>query len=265
MTPAGPESGKFVPPSIHELTLRVLARGEGIEGCAAVSIGDVEPHEVAVALRTEPRQAWQEGLAVLKTFVAAASTDIGQPGEWASLITRRVPAHALPFALCNYPQQVRDLSALIEHEDLSGLLKTEAETPSAGTGLRNWANQQIRKGAFPQALIGAALFRAAGDHAAAGAALQGLKGTATAEWWPAVENEEAALLWERGERLEALKAWLKLPENPAVLFNCGMACLFLNRPAQAREHLKKAVAGLSDTDPWHHLGSLYLALAEMRG
>jgi hypothetical protein len=44
-----------------------------------------------------------------------------------------------------------------------------------------------------------------------------------------------------------------------------MAALFLGRPTEAREHLKAAVAGLGETSAWHHLGSLYLTLAEMRG
>ena len=43
-----------------------------------------------------------------------------------------------------------------------------------------------------------------------------------------------------------------------------MAALFLGRPAEAREHLKAAVAGLSETSAWHHLASLYLTLALAR-
>jgi len=265
MTRTNPESGKFVPPSIAELTVRLLARTDAADALAAVAISEVEPHEVAVALRTEPRQAWQEGLAVLKSFVVSAPTDIHQPGEWASLIVRRAPVSSLPLALCNFPQQVRDVNPVLQSKDLSELPTAGGEAAPASTGLRNWANQHIRKGTFPQALIGCALLRAAGDYDAAAAALSGLRGCAPAEWQAAVTNEEAALLWERGECQQAAQLWAGLPENAAVLFNRGMAALFMNKPAQARDNLRKAVANLKDSDPWHHLASLYLALAEMRG
>ena len=265
MTRTNPESGKFVPPSIAELTVRLLARTDTADALAAVAISEVEPHEVAVALRTEPRQSWQEGLAVLKTFVVSAPMDISQPVEWASLIVRRGLSHSLPFALCNFPQQVRDLNPLLQTKDLSKLQSAETEAAAASIGLRNWANQHIRKGTFPQALIGCALLRAAGDYDAAAAALSGLRGCTPAEWQAALTNEEAALLWERGERQQAAQLWAGLPENSAVLLNRGMAALFMNKPAQARENLRKAVANLKDSEPWHHLASLYLALAEMQG
>jgi hypothetical protein len=265
MTRNNPESGKFVPPSIAELTVRLLARTDAADALAAVAISEVEPHEVAVALRTEPRQAWQEGLAAARSCVASAPTDVSQPGEWASLIVRRGPVHSLPFAFCNFPQQVRDLNPLLQSKDLSELPSAGAEGGPASTGLRNWANQHIRKGTFPQALIGCALLRAAGDYDSAAAALSGLRGCAPAEWQAALTNEEAALLWERGEREQAARLWAGLPENTAVLFNRGMAALFMNKPAEGRVSLRKAVATLNDSDPWHHLASLYLALAEMRG
>jgi hypothetical protein len=50
-----------------------------------------------------------------------------------------------------------------------------------------------------------------------------------------------------------------------VLFNRGMAALFLGQPAKARNWLARAADQLPETSGWHHLGRLYLALAEMRG
>ena len=44
----------------------------------------------------------------------------------------------------------------------------------------------------------------------------------------------------------------------------GMAALFLGRAAEAVEPLKAAIAGLPETSAWHHLGCLYLALAQAR-
>src|SRR5262249_15666139 len=155
------------------------------------------------------------------------------------------------------PQQVRDLNLLLQSKDFSELPSTGAEEAPASTGLRNWANQHVRKGTFPQALIGCALLRAGGDYEAAAAALSGLRGSTPAQC-------RAALLGGRGERQQAAKLWAGLPENSAVLFNRGMAALFMNKPARARDCLRKAVANLNDSDPWHHLASLYLALAEMK-
>jgi hypothetical protein len=48
------------------------------------------------------------------------------------------------------------------------------------------------------------------------------------------------------------------------LFNRGMAALFLGDAVAAREALTRATAMLPETGAWHHLGRLYLALAEAR-
>jgi tetratricopeptide (TPR) repeat protein len=76
-----------------------------------------------------------------------------------------------------------------------------------------------------------------------------------------VANEEAALLWQRGEHAEAARRWGQMPDSVPVLFNRGMAALFLGRPADARAALRQAVERLPEASGWHHLGRLYLALA----
>jgi hypothetical protein len=43
-----------------------------------------------------------------------------------------------------------------------------------------------------------------------------------------------------------------------------MAALFLDEPQKARASLVKAVEHIPDSSAWHHLGRLYLALADMR-
>src|SRR5437667_438099 len=73
-----------------------------------------------------------------------------------------------------------------------------------------------------------------------------------------------ALVWHRGQTQEALASWQAQEENIPVLFNRGMACLFLNKRGNARAFLQKAVDHLPEDGAWHHLGRLYLALAEMR-
>ena len=57
MTQAKREHGSLTPPSIRDLTLRFLERGEEAESLlAAAAFGEVEPHEVSVAFRTEPHR-----------------------------------------------------------------------------------------------------------------------------------------------------------------------------------------------------------------
>ena len=65
-----------------------------------------------------------------------------------------------------------------------------------------------------------------------------------------------------GKAEEAIKIWNRLPDSVPVLFNRGMAALFTDRAAEARKHLKEAIAKLPESSAWHHLGRLYLTLAE---
>jgi hypothetical protein len=55
-----------------------------------------------------------------------------------------------------------------------------------------------------------------------------------------------------------------MPATAPAQFNRGMAALFTDRPAAARPLLKAAIAQLPESSAWHHLGRLYLTLAEMR-
>ena len=55
-----------------------------------------------------------------------------------------------------------------------------------------------------------------------------------AEWQPVRANEEAALAWHRGAADEAAALWQAQPASVPVLFNRGVAALFLDRPAEAR-------------------------------
>ena len=54
-------------------------------------------------------------------------------------------------------------------------------------------------------------------------------------------------------------------ETPAVLFNRGMALLFLGQLTEARMVLTKAVAVLPEAGGWNALARLYLAVAEIHG
>ena len=254
------------PPTLAALTAGFLSRTEDADTlCAALeALGDVQPHEVSVGYRAEPRLAWQESLEVLTAFGVKAAP-IPAPGDWGGLVARQDGLAALPFALANYPQRVRDLGTLLQTPDLGDLLTTPAEAAPVSSGLLKWGTKHVEAGNLPHALIAAANYRAAHDFDRAAETLTSLKGTVGAEWQAALANEEAALLWHRGEYEAAAARWNGLPDSVPVRFNRGMAALFLGRPNEARGHLTAAVAGLSETSAWHHLASLYLTLAEMRG
>src|SRR5262249_48300728 len=128
--------------------------------------------------------------------------------------------------------------------------------------LTDWAEQVARRQQFPQLLLAQAALRLARQFDEAERLLQT---AAPAPWQAAWQNEAAALSWHRGRADEALAAWLKQPASVPVLFNRGMAALSLARPADARPWLTQAVAQLPEDGAWHHLGRLYLALAETRG
>lgn len=253
------------PPSIAALTAGFLGRTADAEALAAAAdaIGEVEPHEVSIGFRAEPGLAWRESLEVLAAF-GRSTSPIPAPGDWGGLVVRQEAVAAMPFALGNYPQRVRDVGSLIGATDLGKLLPEKVESAPASIGLVKWGARHLQDGELPRSLIAAANYRAARDFTRAEEALKGLKVSAGAEWSAVVANEEAAILWHRGEYAKAADRWAKLSDSVPVQFNRGMADLFLGRPG-AVDHLRAAVAGLPDTSAWHHLASLYLALAEQKG
>ena len=253
------------PPTIAELTASFLRRTNDAETltAAADALGEVQPHEVTVGYRAEPRLAWQESLQVLMAFGRMADS-IPAPAEWGSLVARQDGASALPFALANYPQRVRDLGNLLQTGDLRQLLSSAPANGQVSSGLLRWGTRHLESAELPHVLIVAATYRSAGDYDRAAETLMQLKAIVAGEWLPVLANEEAALLWHRGEYQAAADLWSSLPDSVPVRFNRGMAELFLGRPIEARQHLQAAVAGLPDSSAWHHLASLYLTLADIR-
>ena len=134
-----------------------------------------------------------------------------------------------------------------------------------GPTLGDWVAGLVRKPAYPQILVALGVLRLARHYDEAANLLQQQRTHVPAQWQAAWSNEEAALAWHRGQAEEAAQLWRSQPESVPVLFNRGMAALFLAQPAESRLWLSQAVAHLPETSAWHHLGRLYLALAEMRG
>ena len=68
----------------------------------------------------------------------------------------------------------------------------------------------------------------------------------------------------RGEPKLLVKIWDALEATAPVLFNRGMAALFTGDVVAAKQHLACAIAQLPASSAWHHLGRLYLTLADLR-
>jgi tetratricopeptide (TPR) repeat protein len=131
--------------------------------------------------------------------------------------------------------------------------------PLSAPGLADCA---ARAQGYPQALVAVGVLRLARRFDEAGRLLA--RSDTPAEWRDLHANEEAALAWHAGRAEEALALWQAQEPAVPVLFNRGMAALFLGQAAAARPALAQAVEALPETSPWHHLGHLYLALASSR-
>ncbi len=259
------------------LRRQMAAQAEGL-GYADPD-GQVVPHEAVPMQPIDPRLAWEDALAVFRPLMTVAeslrdsephsrsecSTTSGEPSlqappDWSSLVAAQEPAVAVAFCLGNFPQMVRDLQPLLTGGDLTLLRPSRGRPLSVSPNLLPWANAA---GGYPQRLLAVAVLRLARRFEEASELLK--SSLACASGWQALrENEEAALAWHCGKADEALAQWQTQKDSVPVLFNRGMAALFLGRPGDARIALEEAVVQLPDSSAWHHLGHLYLALAAAR-
>jgi hypothetical protein len=259
MTPTQEPSGRPTPLSLSDLFSRYLqnqagaqAQGLGLPEPA----GEVVPHEAGPVQPVDPRQAWDDALAVARCFPGVKTASWAVPPDWPDLVAAQEPAVSLAFCLGNFPQLVRDLHPLLAGGDLAALRRPPA-APLPAPSLVEWAD---RARDYPQRLFAAGALRLA-RHFDRAADLLRQAADAPAPWQALRANEEAALAWHRGQAEQALALWQAQDATVPVLFNRGMAALFLGQPAVARPALTQAVAALPDTSAWHHLGHLYLALA----
>jgi tetratricopeptide (TPR) repeat protein len=234
--------------------------------------GQVVPHEAVPMQPVDPQLAWDDALAVLR-WSRAGETPVPSghweaPPDWPALVAALEPARAVAFCIGNFPQMVRNLQPLLERAE-SGIARERAGSESdgllhvaytSGSSILQWANKAQD---YPQLLIAAGVLRLGRRFKEASQLLRA-NGETPAAWQALRANEEAALAWHRGNAEEALALWHTQKPSVPVLFNRGMAALFLDRPAEARVALEQAVAQLPDTSAWHHLGHLYLALSAAR-
>jgi tetratricopeptide (TPR) repeat protein len=258
MTHAQQSSGR---PALQlsDLFTRYLQRQAG--ACARglgypESADEVVPHEAVPVQPVDPQRALEDGLAVLGHLKGPAQTPDAPP-DWPALVAAQEPAVSLAFCLANFPQLVRTLHPLLAG-DLTSLRGTPGRAVPA-PGLEDWAG---RAREYPQVLVAAGALRLARHFD--GAARLLVRSEAPPAWRALAANEKAALAWHAGRAEEALALWQAQEPSVPVLFNRGMASLFLGQAAAARPALAQAVAALPETSAWHHLGQLYLALASSR-
>ncbi|MGH7174618.1 MAG: hypothetical protein ACRELG_30490 [Gemmataceae bacterium] len=224
--------------------------------------GQVVPHEAVPAQPADPRLAWEDALAVVRYGGIVVSPVLGLqvPPDWPSLVAAQESAFALAFCVGNFPQMVRSVQPLLAGGDLAVLRQSFGRPATIPPALLQWASKAR---GYPQVLLAVGVLRMARRFDEASALLKS-QGDAPAAWRALRANEEAALAWHRGQAEEALALWQAEKASVPVVFNRGMAALFLGRATEAQTALGEAVAQLPDTSAWHHLGHLYLALASAR-
>ena len=240
-------------PTIEALMVRFLAnRSDAAAAAVETGESEVEPHEVAAGFRVDPRAAWLDATAAITTGGNAPPPGGQLPNEWAALVAQPAAAFAVPMAAGHFPQRVKDLQPMFTKFNPAELRPSGTQTAVPGfPGLRNW----LAKNGAANPLVAAGIARTLGDFDTADT-LTGTTGN---------DNDRAATLWARGQCAEALAAWDAMTESPAVLFNRGMARLFLGRIAEAKPALQKAIDAIPETSGWNALARLYLAVAEIHG
>lgn len=262
MTRTSPD--RVAQPSLQDLMVRFLAsRSDAAHGPAVEPAGgEVEPFEVAAGFRVDPRAAWTDATDALPARPEQSKV----PTEWAALVGQPAAAFAVAHAAGNFPQRVKDLQPLLARFDPAELRPSGSQPPSPGlSGLRTWIIRETKKNQPVPALLAAGVARAIGESDWAEELLTAAEPLCSGEARAAWENEHAALLWHRGRCEDALAAWAALPESSAVLFNRGMALLFLGRLTEARAALTRAVEVIPEVSGWNALARLYLAIAEIHG
>jgi hypothetical protein len=247
------------PSALSELFTRYLerqvhAQAEGL-GFAELT-GEVVPHEAVPIQPVDPQLAWTDAVAVAEHFPGRAAVSWSVPPDWPALVQAQEPAVALAFCLGNFPQLVRDLHPLVSADPPA--LRVASTRPATIPTLKEWAT---RTRDYPQVLLAAGVLRLARSF---DRAEELLRPQAPPEWQPLHANESAALAFYAGRADEALALWMSQSDSVPVRFNRGMARLFLGQFTLAHDDLTRAVESLPDSSAWHHLGHVYLAMAEGR-
>jgi tetratricopeptide (TPR) repeat protein len=259
------------PPDLKQLFARFLQQrasrlASGLDDLAGPP-EEVEPHQAAAAAAVEPRIALGEAVQAAEYCLGRSQAEVFviaglKLPDWAALVKMQEPMFAIPLALGNYPQALRDILPLLGGVKLSEL-RPKAAPPLALEALEQWGARKASASDHAAALLAAGALRLARRFDDAEVLLTRIKGNAAASWAGLIANEEAALAWHRGDADTADRLWHQhsTTESPAVIFNRGMAALFQERKADAARLLEQAVRALPESSGWHHLGQFYLTIA----
>jgi tetratricopeptide (TPR) repeat protein len=253
-------------PSLSDLLARYLNKQmvDHADGLGRPELlGEVVPFEAAPVQPVDARLAWDEAIRVLDFYNMGHATGARVPPQWSQLVAAHEPVVSLAFCVANFPQLVRNFQPLLQEADPAAL-RPVAGRPVAAPALTGWAADVASRKQFPQTLLALGALRLAKQHDQARALLRAHEADVPAEWQAGWANERAALAWHAGRCDEAYASWQEQAPSVPVLFNRGMAALFLGNPAEARKPLADAVSQLPEAGAWHHLGRLYLTLAESR-
>jgi hypothetical protein len=232
---------KIAQPSLADLTTRFVIRPTDVDRDAVV-----EPHETPSSFTIEPLTAWNEACAVLTGFDSTEKPG-KLPADWSAYVRQSADADFLPMALGHFPQQVRDVTALLARRAVA----VPAEP-------RSWTSGTTE---FLDRLRAAAAARVARRFDDAERWLDATTGETDPARRSLIANERAALAWQRGDRATASRIWNEMPASAPVCFNRGLAALVAGNNAVAVENFAQAATLLPDTSGWRHLADLYRALA----
>ncbi len=250
---------------ISTLFLQYINRPVDVESLEAyVNSGDVQPYDATIGYRIDPRLAWKEGIHAA-TQVASKGTEVcvNPPSDWGGLVMQNNSSYSRSCATAAYPQQVRDVSTLLQASQLKMLLQP-INSRSCSLSVRSWVSHQWNTKVLANRLVAIGVLREAHDFDYAFSLIQELKPQHEGTELHAILNEEAAIEWQRGHWQDAHSLWSQLPDSPIVFFNRGMSALFLGSNSLARASLMKACQELPKESGWVHLASLYLALVDLQ-
>jgi len=252
-----------VQPNLGDLLARYLEKQADAQAAGITTFdGEVTPCEVGPLQPLDPKLAWDEALAVLPFYGKTSAGRRQAPPHWAQLVSGHESIVAIAFSVGNFPQLVRNFHQVLTQPSLSEIQPDAGRAAAVDLSAYIAEAGQTRK--FPQMLVAVGALRLARQFGAAGDFIAAQDASIPAEWRNAWENEKAAVAWHAGRFEEARKIWDGLEPTAPVLFNRGMAALFLKDVAAAKQHLNTAIAQLPASSAWHHLGRLYLTLAELR-
>lgn len=254
-----------VQPNLTDLLAGYLQRQADARAVGIATYdGEVTPYEVGPVQPLDPKLAWDETLAVLAFYGKAAGKRQQAPPQWAQLVSGHESIVGIALSVGNFPQLMRSFHDIIAQPNLADMRPTGGRPAPAATELTPWLDQVAQKQQPAEMLLALGALRLAKDFDAADRFIAAHDSSIAADWRTAWDNEKAAVLWHRGRHDEARQIWNRLEATVPVLFNRGMAALFAGEAANAKQALSAAIAQLPASSAWHHLGRLYVTLADLR-